>query len=66
MAQTFYVNSFNYFQITTIVVAPLTANASSVTNWDDKNVVIAQVTNNCLDNNVVQMSNKKLHHIRDV
>jgi hypothetical protein len=53
-------------QIATIVLAPLTTSASSVANWDDKNVATIQVTNNCLDNNVVQMSNKKLHHIHDV
>ncbi len=36
-------------QIATIVVAPLTASASSVVNWDDKNVATIQVTNNSLD-----------------
>jgi hypothetical protein len=53
-------------QIATIVVAPLTARASSVANWDDKNVATIQVSNNCLNNNVVQMSNKNLHHINYV
>lgn len=47
-------------QIATIVVAPLTTSASSVATWDDKNVATIQVANNCLDNNVVQMSNKKI------
>jgi hypothetical protein len=53
-------------QIATIVVAPLTASASNVVTWDDKNVATIQVTNSCLDNNVLHMSNKNLHHVHDV